>query len=139
MPTPVRISNDRHLLDPLLSSMDEDESAIMSRWLLTSSEIWVAMVRDELACCWGLVTPTLLSFETYLWMYHTKLVEEHKFMFVRNSQLVIEQILEEYPVIYGHVKSHAEESKRWLRWLGAKIEEPIDGFRRFEIRKRSDG
>lgn len=119
--------------------MPEDEQAIMHRWLLTSQEIWVGMVYGKMACCWGLVTPSLLSFETYLWMYHTEVLEDHKFLVARNSQLIIEQILEEYPVIYGHVRADAENSKRWLRWLGAKIEEPIEGMRRFEIRKRVHG
>lgn len=116
--------------------MPEDEQEIMHRWLLTSSEIWVGIVHDKLACCWGLVTPSLLSFETYLWMYHTKVVSEHRFLVARRSQIIIENILKEYPVIYGHVRSNAEESKRWLRWLGATFEEPINGYRRFEIRKR---
>lgn len=118
--------------------MPEDEQAIMSRWLLTSNEVWVGMVHGKIACVWGLVTPTLLS-EAYIWLYHTKVAERHKFLVARNSQLIIERILEEYPVIYGHVRSHAEESKRWLRWLGATLGPPENGFRRFEIRKRIDG
>lgn len=139
MPTPVVVSSDQRLLEPALGRMTENEQVIMHRWMLTSSQIWVAMIHDEIACCWGFVPPTLLSEEAYLWMYHTPIVEQHKFLFVRNSQLIRDKVLLEYPLIYGHVKASAVSSRRWLKWLGATFGEQVNGMLRFEIRKRANG
>jgi len=67
-----------------------------------------------------LIPPSLLAEEAYLWLYHTPAVEQYKFTFVRYSQIVIEQMLEIYPVIVGVTDRSAKSSIRWLKWLGAK-------------------
>jgi hypothetical protein len=38
-----------------------------------------------------------------------------------NSQLVIKDLLKEYPIIYGHVIPDNARGMRWLQWLGARI------------------
>lgn len=139
MQAPVVINNDRTLLEPIIDGLPTDESSIMRRWMLTSAEVWVGMIHRQFACCWGVVPPTLLSDEAYLWMYHTPKIERFKFLFVRNSQLAVEDMLTQYNRLYGHVKADASDSKRWLGWLGARLLDEVNGFKRFEIRKRLDG
>lgn len=92
-----------------------------------SAVTWVGCVDEEVACVWGLVPPTLLSTQAYLWLITTDLVTEHPFLFVRHSQMVVKNILKEYPVITGHAGVGEDRSIRWLRWLGARMFDPDKG------------
>jgi hypothetical protein len=109
---------------------------ILRRWLRRSEEVWLGMHDDEVACVYGLAPPTAISNRAYLWLLTTELVEKHKFLFVRHSQLVIEDALRRYDVIVGHVAVGNTPARRWLRWLGAAIDVPEKGFSKFEIRRR---
>lgn len=90
-----------------------------------ASHLWIGYIRDRPVCAWGLVPPTILADRAYLWLYHTEAVEEFKFIFVRRSQLVMEQMRELYPVIYGVCGIDRPKSIRWLKWLGARFGEPF--------------
>jgi hypothetical protein len=89
-----------------------------------STFIWAGFVDDILACIWGVIPPTMMSNQAYLWLYTTDVVKEHQFLLVRHSQRVIEELLKEYPSIVGHVIVGSDKSFRWLKWLGAKFGEP---------------
>jgi hypothetical protein len=91
-----------------------------------SSAIWVGLIDEQLACIWGLIPPTLMSNQAYLWLYTTDVIKEHQFILIRHSQLVMEEILKRYKSVCGHVVLGNGDSKsvRWLRWLGAKFGEP---------------
>jgi hypothetical protein len=91
-----------------------------------SSAIWVGLIDEQLACIWGLIPPTLMSNQAYLWLYTTDVIKEHQFVLIRHSQLVMEEILKRYKSVCGPVVLGKGDSKsvRWLRWLGAKFGEP---------------
>src|SRR6516162_9724145 len=71
---------------------------LFRRWLRTSEEVWLGMLDDEVACVYGLAPPTAISNRAYLWLLTTDLVEKHKFLFIRHSQLVVEDALKRYDV-----------------------------------------
>ncbi len=85
---------------------------------------------------WGLIPPTLMSNQAYLWLYTTDLVKEHQFLFVRYSQRMVEKLLEHYESIVGHVQVDAPRSRQWLKWLGAEFGNPKGSNIPFVIRKR---
>lgn len=89
--------------------------------LLMSTVIWAGFINNRLACIWGVIPPTLMSNQAYLWLYTTDVIKGHEFILVRHSQLVIEEILDEYPSIVGHATIGSDKSIRWLKWLGAKF------------------
>ena len=101
-----------------------------------STHCWSGSVDGELACMWGLVPPTLLSDQAYLWLVVTDLVEAHRFTFVRHSQRVIDELLDLYPIIVGHCERGNEEAMRWIRWLGGTFGPWQKGFRPFQIRRK---
>lgn len=118
----------------------EGKQLQMIEWCQTmSGEVWTGWVDGELACVWGLIPPTLISRQAYLWMYSTSVVQEHKFIFVRHSQRVIERMLERYEVIVGHCVIGARDSIRWVRWLGGVFGEPVGAFLPFRIERRNNG
>jgi hypothetical protein len=89
-----------------------------------STVIWAGFINGGLACIWGVIPPTLMSDRAYLWLYTTDLIKEHQFTLVRHSQLVMEEILSEYPTVVGHAIIGSDKSIRWLKWLGAKFGPP---------------
>jgi hypothetical protein len=105
-------------------ALDYDGEKTMDFCLLMSTVIWAGFIDGGLACIWGVIPPTLMSNQAYLWLYTTDLVKEHQFLLVRHSQMVIKDILEEYPSIVGHAIIGSDKSIRWLKWLGAKFGEP---------------
>jgi hypothetical protein len=102
----------------------QNASPILAECIAMSAVHWVGTVDGKPACAWGLVPPTILSERAYLWLITTDLVDQHKFMFVRNSQRFIEDALKTYPTIVGHCVASETRSIRWLKWLGAVFREP---------------
>lgn len=122
------------------SSLDPKESGILEFCQSLSVEVWTGYVEGKLICCWGLIPPTLLSNQAYLWMHSTPAVRDHQFLLVRHSQRVIEQMLEHYEKIIGDCLVGAEDSMRWLKWLGADFSEANDnGYCSFTIRRKPRG
>lgn len=112
-----------------------NDIAIMHTCLRTSTTVYVGKVDNKVICSWGLVPPTVMSDQAYLWLYTTEALEEHKFLFVRHSQRVIERILEEYSTIVGHVVMGNDLAFRWLKWLGATFGEPRGKMVPFRIER----
>lgn len=105
-------------------SFDEAGEKAMDFCLLMSTVIWAGFINGGLACIWGVIPPTLMSNQAYLWLYTTDLIKEHQFLLVRHSQLVMEEILDEYPSVVGHAIIGSSKSIRWLKWLGAEFGKP---------------
>lgn len=110
-----------------------DEAEKMEFCLQNSADIWYAIVEDRLAAAWGLIPPSLMSQQAYLWLYTTKMVEGHEFTLVRQSQIAIAKMLEKYPTIVGHTDIAKVRGIRWLKWLGAKYGEPDGQLMPFTI------
>lgn len=105
-------------------SFDEVGERTMDFCLLMSTVIWAGFINGGLACIWGVIPPTLLSNQAYLWLYTTDVIKGHEFILIRHSQLVMEEILDEYPSVVGHAIIGSSKSIRWLKWLGAKFGPP---------------
>lgn len=106
--------------------LSREETWAMGFCFDASSHIWVGLIDDQFACIWGLIPPSLLSNQAYLWLYTTDVIKEHQFVLVRHSQLVMEKVLKQYQSVVGHAAVHNDggRSVRWLKWLGAKFGEP---------------
>lgn len=112
------------------------EAETLEQYLTFSTRLFTGTIHGKLCCAWGLIPPTLLSDSAYLWLFSTPAVDEYKFLFVRNSQRAIEEMLEEWPVIYGFCEISNPRSIRWLRWLGAIFSEPTKSFLPFRITRK---
>ena len=100
---------------------DDSDEKTMEFCLLMSTIMWAGFIRGKLACIWGVIPPSLMSDQAYLWLNTTEVLKGHEFIFVRHSQRVFEELLEEYPSVVGHVIIGADKAYRWLRWLGAEF------------------
>jgi hypothetical protein len=89
-----------------------------------STDTFVGYSDGKPACIYGVVLPSLLSNSVYLWLLTTELVDQHKFLFIRHSQLVIEDLLKEHSQIRGDCQAGDLRAQRWLKWLGAEFLRP---------------
>jgi len=103
--------------------------------LAHTQNLWVGTVDNDPVCAWGLVPPTLLSDEAYLWMILLEGAEDHTFVLVRQSQIQMAAMLDIYPVIRGHCEIDNASAQRWLRWLGAEFGYPDDRLIPFVIKR----
>ena len=123
------------LLSPeIVGTLDDNAQMIMADALSQSTRVWVGMDDGKVAAFWGIMLPTLISDRAYLWLYTTPVLDNHKFVFVRQSQVWIKETLKEFPLIVGHALSGEDKSIRWLKWLGAKFLHPEGRLIPFEIR-----
>ena len=125
----------------LISSSDEVtlsdvEKETFSRCLAQTTLLWMGKLDGKLICAWGLIPPTLLSDQAYLWLFTTPALAGHEFLFVRRSQIEVRAMLEEFPIIVGWTNVAWTQTIRWLRWLGAEFEEPLGARLPFIIRKK---
>jgi len=118
---------------------DADQTEFFRRCVLIASNVWVGFVDDNLVCIWGLIPPTLLSNQAYLWMYNTEAIKGNEFVFVRQSQIAVKEMLKKYPTICGHVFVSNTRGIRWLKWLGAEFDTPMDKIMSFTIRSAANG
>lgn len=119
--------------DRVYASMSESDARSFERCLSATTLIWCGKLEDEVRWIWGLIPPTLLSFEAYVWLHVIEPAEEHQFMIVRQSQRFLEKALERYPIIIGHCEVGAKQSIRWMKLLGASFGEPDEKAIPFRI------
>lgn len=121
------VSKDR--ISELISSLSGpklsgNEVKALEQFIAASSAVYIGSVDGEIGCLWGLIPPTLLSDQAYLWLHTTPVAEKHQFILVRRAQIEMKKMLKEYPKIVGHCEAGAKQSIRWLKWLGAKFDLP---------------
>lgn len=119
-------------------TLAEDDMSAINKCLELTTHLWAGMVDGEFVCTWGLIPPTLLSTEAYLWLYCTEAIKDHEFIFVRWSQKAVEEMLERYPLLVGLASVDNARGIRWLKWLGAKFGVPQGKAIPFQIRKKRD-
>jgi hypothetical protein len=118
-----QVTNAQNVID-LANLRTEVGMATMHQCLMMSESAWEARIDDKFACVWGLIPPTLMSDQAYLWLHTTEVADQHTFLLVRYSQLWIKEMLKTFPTLVGHCLKDAERSHRWLRWLGARFGKP---------------
>jgi hypothetical protein len=115
---------------PILS--DHDTDAL--NYCQSLGAVYSGFVDGEFTCCWGLIPPTFLSNQAYLWMWAPEPIK-HQLVFIRHSQIQVAKMLERYDAIVGHCKIESRSAQRWLQWLGAEFGSPKDGMVPFTIRR----
>jgi len=116
---------------PELTDLDRQSLSLCLRMTL---DIWAGIIDDDLVCAFGVAPTTMVSNAAYIWVWTTKELSGNEFVFIRQSQLVIERLLLRFPILYGLCEARAEQSKRWLRFLGAHFGPNRGGWAPFEIR-----
>lgn len=113
--------------------IDGQDGKALNACLMLSRHHYVGLVGEKIACVWGLIPPSILSDQAYLWLYTTPLVDEHKFLFIRHSQRMMEEMLKQYSRIIGFANVGNDRAIRWIKWLGGVFSEAENGKMNFVI------
>lgn len=116
--------------------LTRDEEVALNKCQMFSASTYVVMNDEELMCVWGLIPPSILSTEVYLWLHVTPSVQGHHFQFVRHTQMVLQEILKDYEVVVGQVRTDAPQNRKFVKMLGAKFGETADNFTQFRIERK---
>jgi hypothetical protein len=133
---------DRARASDLISSssevkLNETEMKTFGFFLQNSLVIWCGSRDGQPVNMWGIIPPTLLSDEAYLWHYLLASAGDHTFVLARYSRLALERVMERYPKLVGHCRQGDEDAQRWVRWLGGKFGFPGDGLIPFTIQPKA--
>jgi hypothetical protein len=107
--------------------------------ILLSEDAWTASLNDVVVATWGVIPPNMLSSQAYVWAVVADKISEdpfYKFLFARYSQRISEILLNKYESLYGFCYPSQTASIRWLKFLGAKFEEPQDGRMMFRMGRK---
>jgi len=131
------IRSQAHALELLKTTEYADDKA-MENILLTNvlrdSESWVCIADGEVGAFWGVTPKSILADEAYFWVLTTKIAKKWPFVFIRGSQLVVDELLNHYTRLVGLCED--ENAMRWLRRFGATFGEKVMGKVAFEIRRK---
>jgi hypothetical protein len=137
MTTTIQILKDRRissLISEKYGSIMSERDAEMMDYCQTMGEVWIGMVNDDLVACWGLIPPSFLADQAYLWMWVPPDVK-HQFLLVRHSQIQIKKMLDRYDMLVGHCMVGSRSARQWLQWLGAEFGLAQGPLVPFEIRR----
>lgn len=129
----------RHEIINEIGEIEEVSKQKLVAMIKISQHVFYGTADKELACIWGLVAPTILSDQAYLWLYCTPVIDNHKFLFIRHSQRWVEKTLKEYPKIVGYCDEGNVRAIRWIKWLGGIFAAPVNGKCAFEITRKLHG
>lgn len=97
-------------------------------------EVYTGFIDGDFICCWGLIPPSFLSNQAYLWMWAPEPMK-HQLVFIRHSQIQVQRMLTRYEKIVGDCQLTARSARRWLLWLGAEFGQPHRDLIPFTIRR----
>lgn len=110
---------------------------ILHRRIVATQNVSVGYIKGEVACIYGLAPPTVLSNQAHIWVITTDVAEQNKFLFIRHSQIVIEEALKHWEHIYGETYVKDKHAFKWIKWLGGFYGHPMGMFVPFSITRPS--
>src|SRR5690606_5893283 len=90
-----------------------------------SSMAYTAIVDGRPEVMWGVGDINVLAAVGAPWLLGTDTIEKHHRIFLRQSVSWRAQLLARYRVLRNLVDDRNTVSKRWLRWLGFKLFDPV--------------
>lgn len=115
--------------------VEDKDAKKLEDFLTVTSQFWIGAVGNDIICAFGIAPPTFLSDQAYFWVWATNKLKDHVFIFTRRSQIVVRELLKQFPILFGHCDTDEPGSKRWLTWLGAEFQRAEGDMIPFVIRR----
>lgn len=88
------------------------------------------LINGEVACLYGLGSPTILSTIGVPWLLTSHVVDKHPLAFLRGCRQYFEEQTRGFDILVNFVDARHTAAKHWIRWLGFTIHpaEPYGPF-----------
>lgn len=107
----------------------------LQQGLDTSSEVWCGLSDNQPLCMFGIVPDSPISNVGHIWCAISDDLPEHRKVFLRANRIFVADAMTRYRCLYGYVFARNSASIRWLSWLGFRVGDECEGFRRFEMER----
>lgn len=97
-----------------------DTKAVTDNIVAQSVDVCSATLDNELACIFGIIPVHVVPAIGFLWMMTTPKVEAQPFVFLRHSQLVLDQLMKKYERLETLVDASMDRSLNYIEWLKFK-------------------
>lgn len=126
----------RDVIFAQMPNATEAEVAQLDACLQFTQTMRAGYFNGKIVCAWGMIPPTLMSDQAYLWLYTTPELVGNEFLFVRHSQMAVQEMLKDYPRIVGQCRADNTRAIRWIRWLGGVFDAGDGALLNFVIQRR---
>lgn len=103
----------------------EDPYVVLGYCIHRSTMAWTCFVGGEIAACFGVAPYAMTGRVGRPWMLTTAAMEKCTARLAIYSKKCVKHMLEHYELLENFVDDRHELSKRWLAWLGFKLEKPV--------------
>jgi hypothetical protein len=122
-------------IEEIRASNDHTPEVALRHGLRKSSFCATALFNGKPVCMFGMVPDAGLRSAATAWMLGTDDIEVMWLTFAKLSKKMIGVMLENIELLYNCVDAKNEKTIRWLKWCGAKIDEPtLYGVRQLPFR-----
>jgi len=95
------------------------------RFSYESSSMCLTVEKNkEPIAMFGISPATLISNTGSIWLLSTDGIKSIRKSFIKKSRWFINIMLSQFPLLENYVDARNKLSIRWLKWCGAKIQEP---------------
>lgn len=122
------------VFDLIKAGIDPVDFGHYDKYIRIATKLWAGYINEQLVCAWGLIPISLISNNGYLWLHATEAIKGNEFLFIRQSKIVVEDLLKQWPALCGHTLIGQDRSIKWLRMLGAEFDNPVGKLLPFVIR-----
>lgn len=93
--------------------------------LAASVEAYALMLDGKVAALFGVAHGNLMGGSGHVWLLTGRLVDKHRFAFVRNIRRALEKALPRWPHLRNMVDSRYVKAVRLVKALGFEVGEPV--------------
>jgi hypothetical protein len=110
-------------VDEIMSSHGMKPLECLSVGVSDSVLSWAWIIDGRVGCMFGITRLNMLDNDCYAWLLSSDLVDKYPRLFARRCKELLPELLFYNGKLIGHVDSRYDLSIRWLKWMGAKIDD----------------
>lgn len=90
----------------------------LRRMTKRSVKTFAVMFEGKPVAVWGIEQHNLMENDGYVWFVGSRAVEEHPFLFIRYSQMMLREEAKRFAFLHCTVRRRDDKQLRWLKLIG---------------------
>jgi|ERR1041384_7671963 hypothetical protein len=116
-------------LQEIKANLGEDPLSVLQKGVAESDPCYaVVNEEDEPVALFGVVPDTADADVGVVWLLASDELAEHPFFVLRNTRKWVEELQQQYRVLWNHIDARNELHIRWLQWSGFTLLRRIENF-----------